>query len=75
MKLPFIEGFLQCNAQSLRSLGVHNVEVSDQRKLTPLTPLRVGDIIGLTITTVVGLSVLFWACSIEIQKLRQQIIH
>ncbi len=46
--LPFIESFLQCNAQSLRALGVHSVEVID-KGLTPLTATRVGDIIGLII--------------------------
>lgn len=45
--LPFIESFLQCNTQSLRSLVVHNVEVINKGKLTPLTAIRVGDIMGL----------------------------
>lgn len=49
MELPLIESFLQCNVQSLRSLGVHNVEVIDHGKLTPLTAIHIGDIIGLTI--------------------------
>lgn len=50
-ELVFVESFLQSNVLSLRSLEVHNVEVTERNKenTAQLTPAHVSDMIDLTI--------------------------
>lgn len=50
-ELIFVESFLQSNAKSLRSLSVHNVEVTERNKegIAQLTPAHVDDMINLKI--------------------------
>jgi hypothetical protein len=50
-ELVFVKSFLQSNAKFLRSLGVHNIEVTERNKegTTQLTPAHVRDMIDLTI--------------------------
>lgn len=45
--LSFVESFLQCNAESFRSLGANNVNVISQRKYIYLALAQASDMTGL----------------------------
>lgn len=50
-ELVFVESFLQSNAKSLRSLYIHNIEVTERNRqgTTKLTPAHVRDMIDVTV--------------------------